>query len=217
MDKWRSYCSGIGICLILIAVIGICALHDQIYMWSLGNISDRYRQGMNAYREHDYDEARNRFIPLAGIDSASYAQYLLGDMYYRGLGGRVDYEKAFALFEKSGEAGNMNACNNLAFMYAYGHGVSENLSKAKKHFQYAAQQGNPQAQLGLGTLYRLGLGVQLDYRKAIQWYRRSASHGDSDAMNNLGYMFFNGLGVLPDVETALYWFGKSAAVDNPVA
>ena len=30
MDKWRSYCSGIGICLILIAVIGICALHDQI-------------------------------------------------------------------------------------------------------------------------------------------------------------------------------------------
>ena len=36
MDKWRSYCSGIGICLILIAVIGICALHDQIYMWSLG-------------------------------------------------------------------------------------------------------------------------------------------------------------------------------------
>lgn len=156
MDKWRSYCSGIGICLILIAVIGICALHDQIYMWSLGNISDRYRQGMNAYREHDYDEARNRFIPLAGIDSASYAQYLLGDMYYRGLGGRVDYEKAFALFEKSGEAGNMNACNNLAFMYAYGHGVSENLSKAKKHFQYAAQQGNPQAQLGLGTLYRFG-------------------------------------------------------------
>ena len=73
MDKWRSYCSGIGICLILIAVIGICALHDQIYMWSLGDISDRYRQGMNAYREHDYDEARNRFILLAGIDSASYA------------------------------------------------------------------------------------------------------------------------------------------------
>lgn len=134
MDKWRSYCSGIGICLILIAVIGICALHDQIYMWSLGDISDRYRQGMNAYREHDYDEARNRFIPLAGIDSASYAQYLLGDMYYRGLGGRVDYEKAFALFEKSGEAGNMNACNNLAFMYAYGHGVSKNLSKAKNIF-----------------------------------------------------------------------------------
>ena len=118
MDKWRSYCSGIGICLILIAVIGICALHDQIYMWSLGDISDRYRQGMNAYREHDYDEARNRFILLAGIDSASYAQYLLGDMYYRGLGGRVDYEKAFALFEKSGEAGNMNACNNLKNIFS---------------------------------------------------------------------------------------------------
>mgnify|MGYP000426508837 FL=1 len=82
-------------------------------------------------------------------------------MYYRGLGGRVDYEKAFALFEKSGEAGNMNACNNLAFMYAYGHGVSENLSKAKKHFQYAAQQGNPQAQLGLGTFIVWVLGCSL--------------------------------------------------------
>ena len=43
----------------------------------------------------------------------------------------MDYEKAFALFEKSGEAGNMNACNNLAFMYAYGHGVSETCLKLK--------------------------------------------------------------------------------------
>ena len=48
MDKWRSYCSGIGICLILIAVIGICALHDQIYMWSLGDIcSPVNRNGCN--------------------------------------------------------------------------------------------------------------------------------------------------------------------------
>lgn len=204
MNKWKSYCLGIGICLLLIAVISICAFHDRIYMWSLGDISDRYRQAMNAYREHEYDEARNRFIPLAGIDSASYAQYLLGDMYYRGLGGNTDYEKAFALFEKSGKAGNMNACNNMAFMYAYGYGVSENLSKARKYFQYAAQQGNAQAQLGLGNLYRLGLGGARDYREAIQWYRRSASHGDSDAMNNLGYMFFNGFGVSPDVSTALF-------------
>lgn len=217
MNKWKAYGLGIGICLSLVGIIGLFGARDCIYRWMLGDVELKYGHAMAAYRGRAYEQARSLFVPLARMDSASYAQYLLGDMYYRGLGGNRDYDRAFSLFRKSADRGNLNARNNIAFMYMYGHGVEADYAKAREHFKWAASQGNAQAQLGLGTMYRHGWGIQRSYREALEWYYRSAAHGNADAMNNIGYMYYNGMGTSTNAGTAHYWFRKSASLGNAAA
>lgn len=93
---------------------------------------------------------------IARIDTAHHAQYLTGDMYLKGLGGEIDYDKALKLFHQSATGGNTYAENNIGFMYTYGLGVTKDYSQAFKWLNKAATQGNPEAQIGMGSLYKNG-------------------------------------------------------------
>ena len=59
-------------------------------------------------------------------------RYLTGDMYLKGLGGEIDYDKALKLFHQSAAGGNTYAENNIGFMYTYGLGVTKDYSQAFK-------------------------------------------------------------------------------------
>ncbi|WP_024994600.1 tetratricopeptide repeat protein [Phocaeicola paurosaccharolyticus] len=217
MRKYIYHLYGIGICILIASIILIIDRSNNIYAWTLGDLSSRYDSVFEAINSHDYITARQELKPLARIDSAKFAQYSLGDLYYRGLGGEKDYDKAYKLFKESAENGNMDAMNNIAFMSLYGHGTDVNYAKAYELFRNAALQGNPHAQLGLGTMYRHGWGVTRSCMLAMDWYKRSASHGNSDAMNNIGYMQYNGIGVPMDSQQAFYWFSRAAVLGNPIA
>lgn len=218
MKKSHAILLGIAICLLLAGVITAITNRNRIYAWTLGDVNALYAEAKSLYDTRKYKDARPLFQKLADIDSASYSQFLLGDMYYRGLGlDSADYAKAFMLFVKSANNNNTDAHNNLGVMYLYGHGVQADYYRAFRHFQYAAANGNSQAQVGLGTMYRHGWGTDRNSSKAFDWYRKAANLGNVDAMNNMGYMYASGFGRLMSAESALYWYQKAAALNHPKA
>ncbi|WP_424244569.1 hypothetical protein Dip510_001823 [Elusimicrobium posterum] len=75
-------------------------------------------------------EALNFLTPAVEKENA-FALYLLGNMYYEGLGGlEKDYKKAASLFEKSAGLENSYAQKKLAQMYESGTGVKQDKDKA---------------------------------------------------------------------------------------
>ena len=104
MKKIYSYLIGIGICALVVLVIVGITCRNRIYTWTLGDVPALYVEAVNHYKAKEYQEALPIFEKLAGIDSAAYAKFLLGDMYYRGLGmDSANYKKAFELFLESAE------------------------------------------------------------------------------------------------------------------
>ena len=95
MKKVYTYLIGIGICaLVVLMIVGITC-RNRIYTWTLGDVPALYAKAFSHYKAREYQEALPLFEKLAGIDSAAYSKFLLGDMYYRGLGmDSVDYKKA---------------------------------------------------------------------------------------------------------------------------
>ena len=85
MKKQRILLVGI----ISVGVIALLILfgwlfRKPLYRLSLGDIDARYRSAMLAYQEHRYADARKELAPLARLDTAKCAQFLLGDLLYHG-------------------------------------------------------------------------------------------------------------------------------------
>lgn len=78
----------------------------------------------------------------AGIKGDQWAQYSLGEAYYKGtMGLAKDYKTAHVWIEKSANQGNKFAQIRLGVMYLKGRGVQRrDLSEAKKLFEAAAEQ-----------------------------------------------------------------------------
>ena len=90
---------------LLLGIVGL-KFHNEIYVWTLGDVKSLYAQAESFYQQKEYKEARKLYAKLAGIDSASRCQYVLGDMYFQGQGGKKDYDKARMLFIQAAEGGN---------------------------------------------------------------------------------------------------------------
>lgn len=179
----KNYFVAISIIIVLIAGITCIKYRNAIYVWYLGDVQSIYKQAEGYYRQNRMEEAAGLYSKLVRIDSASNSQYILGDIYYQGKLGEVNYKKALKLFMKSAEGGNAKAQNNLGFMYTYGIGTEMDYSKAKNYLNMAVAQGYSQAQVGLGSLYRHGWGVTKSYTEAFKLYKRAAAHNNTDGMN----------------------------------
>ena len=80
MRKYIYHLYGIGICILIASIILIIDRSNNIYAWTLGDLSSRYDSVFKAINSHDYITARQELKPLARIDSAKFAQYSLGDL-----------------------------------------------------------------------------------------------------------------------------------------
>ena len=86
MKKKQTLILSIGISLfLLLGIVGL-KFHNRIYTWTLGDVKSLYVQAESLYQQKEYEEARKLYVKLAGIDSASRCQYVLGDMYFQGHG-----------------------------------------------------------------------------------------------------------------------------------
>lgn len=90
-------------------------------------------------------------------------------------------EDTFARLQKEAEAGNVDAQNNLGWIYLNGHGAPQNPQEAIKWFRMAAAQGNANAQLSLGKMYGSGQGVAQDQVRAQMWLNIAAAKGNGEA------------------------------------
>jgi len=146
--------------------------------------ADPFEEGVAAYQQGKFDEARKLWEPLAEKGEAA-AQFNLGVLYAEGQGVVRDDNKAGELYRKAADQGYAPAQFNLGVMYEAGRGVDKDLTRAAKLWQQAAEQDFVQAQYNLATLYFYGRGVDKDLREARRWFARAAQLGDAAAARAL--------------------------------
>ncbi|WP_310600837.1 tetratricopeptide repeat protein [Desulfobulbus sp.] len=109
---------------------------------SLNIIGYEYFKGDNIPKNHA--ESRKWFKVAADSGNAR-AQNDLAYLFFHGLGGAVDYQAAFALYQQSALHGHQLAQANLGTMYANGLGTEKSKEKGYAWYEIAALNGNEPA------------------------------------------------------------------------
>ncbi len=147
----------------------------------------------------------------------SQVMFLKGLCYLSGIGGTLDNERAFRLFDRAAKQGHAAAEFNLALMYYLGRvkdiPIPESTNRAFELFEKAALQGDAKAQYYCGSLYYgekiNGVSDQEAVRKAVEFYNQSANQGRSVAQSTLGEIYhkrkLEGLSENEWNRQAVYW------------
>ncbi len=141
------------------------------------------------------------------------AQYILGLLYYYGLGVQQDYTQSLKFYTQASSGGSVEAMNNLAQLYDCGAGVQRDPKKAVEYFEKAAMKGFPLAAYNLGTLYQGEEGITADPKKSVYWWRRAARDSSLPAIFKLACSYQIGIGVDKDLKQAIALFERAANSD----
>jgi uncharacterized protein len=136
----------------------------------------------------DYATALRLFQPLAHNGDVK-AQFILGDMYRRGLGVSQNDTEAVKWYRKAADQGYARAQLDLGFMYATGRGVPKDLGECVKWYRLAANQGYAHAQYNLGLMYVNAEGVPQDFVMGYMWLNLAAAQGYKDAAKRRDLVF----------------------------
>ncbi|EXX78943.1 hypothetical protein RirG_010370 [Rhizophagus irregularis DAOM 197198w] len=79
---------------------------------------------------------------------------MLGYCYEKGIGTKVDKQKAIELYQESANLGNEVAQNNLGVMYKNGDGIAKDIDKAIYWYEKSAKQGYEPAKNHLKRLQK---------------------------------------------------------------
>ena len=118
---------------------------------------------------------------------------LLGCLYFQGEEGvETDYQKAFYWLSRCLEAGTLQSCSKLAYLYMKGEGCEENEEMAIRLFERAAQsEYDGYALYELGFLYeRRGSaqgGSPEDLDQAADYYQRAIEMGNESAVRRFSH------------------------------
>lgn len=146
----------------------------------------------------------------------SFALFLLGFCYDRGIGVAQNYEKARGYYLEAASLENAFAEWALGFMFARAKGVPEDAKKACEWLEKAAKKGYAMAQASLGTMYYYGSGIDKNEKKALELFK-AAIDDDIYARTHIGLIYLNGQGVAKDLKLALDCFQKSANEEDSLA
>ncbi|HOX16391.1 MAG TPA: tetratricopeptide repeat protein [Smithellaceae bacterium] len=122
---------------ILFQVIFICALFTNA--WALTN----YERCVKYFEDKDYKNA----YQVCKEEKDYNAQYIIGEMYYNGLGVKEDHAEAMLWFRKAAEQGNGQAQFFVGYMYYNGLGVKKDHAEAMLWFRKAAKNGHIRARI----------------------------------------------------------------------
>ena len=172
-----------------------------------------YGRGAAAYATANYADAFIYLAPLAerGDD---HAQYLLGEMYLKGLGLIKDPAMAMKWLSQAAQVGNVQAQVSLGEMYDRGEAGKPDPDEALKWMQAAADQGHPAAQLYMGIRDLEDDSFFNTHYEAVEWFRKAAEQNEPNAQYFLGRMIYEGQGTPMDVKEGLEWLKKAAAQKN---
>ena len=94
----------------------------------------------------------------------------LGWMYYRGIGTKRNYKKAYHWFEKGAISGSEQALFFRASMLQNGRGVQKDEKRAFAIFDDLARKyANPHAAFRLSLAYEKGIGCDADEKEGQRW------------------------------------------------
>jgi TPR repeat protein len=135
--------------------------------------------------------------------------------------GTKDLARALAIFDRACDAGDGEACGQLAGMYGRGDfGVAKDAARAAEHYRRACDAGRFCG--GLALAYANGDGVAKDDERAAALFARvqqdrllSCEKGDADDCFRLGASFREGrLGETKDLSRAEASFGRACELGD---
>lgn len=142
-------------------------------------------------------------------EASKMAKITLGLCYYRGVGKKKNYNKAFKLWKDAAVAGDARAMHKLGMLYYLGHGVQQDFKKAYAWFFRSSQKENLEAYNELGVLSLKGQGVAMDTQKAKDFFTLAANNDISISQKNLGKLFLTNH-KLQNIKKSMFWLKKSA-------
>ena len=135
------------------------------------------------------DEIKKKIIDLAGKELASKINnpvhlVIYADMYSFGLGQPNDFEKAFDLYQKAADLGNLEAMCDLGYMYLVGQGVKKDEKLSSYWFKKSADLGYVHSMRDIGQNYLFACGVDKNIDEAKRYFELASqnnySHGTTD-------------------------------------
>ena len=130
-----------------------------------------------------------------------------------------DAPKAFDLWKRAAEAGQVLAMFNLAMCYRDATGTMRNMPQCVRWLNCAADSGrfgSGSANCALSELYANGNGVKQDAAESLRRLRLAASAGHALAAFNLGQFHAEGRGGVVDDVEALRWYRRAAEQSEDV-
>lgn len=139
--------------------------------------------------------------------------------YYYGDRVPKDMNKAFKLYLKAAQSGNIEAMFIVGGMYKRGYGTPISEEESFKWLYNAALNGrsSTESEKILGQSFFSGSNVPQNYEEAIHWFERAAKGGDPEAQSELAFLYFSGNHVAQDYKKAKYWFNIAARKGYPIA
>lgn len=160
-------------------------------------------------------ELYNQLTPVyekLAEDNNSEAQFILGDIYGKGLNGNVDLKKSFFWTKRAADNGNILAIYNTAMNYYLGRGVNKNIDKAKEYYLKAANKDDTDAQYSLGKIL-----IDENNKEGIKFLEKAAENNDPLALFDLGLLYCDGDLVLKNINFCKNYWIKSAQLGNASA
>ena len=172
----------------------------------------------------DMKKAMKWYFKAADMGSKR-AQYALGSVYSRGIGGMPkDGIKAYNWFIKVVASGtppelsffpvtneNKFAYGSIGNLYEFGNvGFTSDLKKAVEFYKKAAGKDEVVSLTALGRLYEDGKGVPEDDQRAIEYYQKAAELGYAEAQFRIAEKYNFGEGVKKNIREARRWYAIAA-------
>ena len=168
----------------------------------LGVIYERKKQFVKAL--FWYEKAGKNGNPIALCNA--------GQLYMKGQGTKLNYEKAIQLYKKAIQMNCEFGYYLLGRMYAFGIGVEENDQIAARYWIKGSKISvcDRGCNLFCGYIYEYGIGVKKDEQKAFKYYQLATDQGNYGAKYYLGKCYLEGKGVAPDIEYGIKLCYESA-------
>ncbi|AMW80495.1 hypothetical protein AMD27_16390 (plasmid) [Acinetobacter sp. TGL-Y2] len=199
-----------GILLAVTLTVQAATVNSRIITESTG--SQLTQQALFLYNSQDEDDKRTAFImankALDYLSTDYVAARLLGNMYYHGIGVKVDKEEALMKYIYAADNDAVSAFM-AGSMYLNGDGVEKDLEYGVELVKQAADMGEPEAQLELAQQnYKQSKlepvpAMKLQLEKSALHYATSCSkQKQTECMEILADIFKGGLAGIPVSESS---------------
>lgn len=153
-----------------------------------------------------------------GCEEKGYVAYLIGDMYFKGLGDierNIDkavewYNRGVGMLDTDCMKSLSKICLDEDTLFKKHYDVSRGINLLKK----AGKLGDGDAYAELGVRYSYGKSVQKDDKKSIEYYNKAIDLKSAWGANNLGAAYQNGSGVEKNLNRAIELYRKAADWGN---
>lgn len=112
------------------------------------------------------------------------AQRTLGEGYYFGDYGAVDYDKAWTYYSMAASQGDGHSLYSCGCMLFFGRGRNVDIQSALTYWKAAGETGNSYAFEKLAVCYEEGIGVAKDRNVAKDYWSKAADLGNPNALFN---------------------------------